>query len=63
MEKEIFRLENEIRGWSIVVSKLNKDNAHVHLLKFAAKEVSVRVKKVNKLKKKLSNWKCRILCK
>lgn len=46
----IFKLEQEVRGWSLIVNNLKKQDAPLHVWKCAAGEVSRRVKQINRLK-------------
>ena len=46
----ILKLEQEVRGWSLIVNNLKKQDAPLHVWKCAAGEVSKRVRKINKLK-------------
>lgn len=46
----ILKLEQEVRGWSIIVNNLKKQDAPLPVWKCAAGEVSRRVKQINRLK-------------
>lgn len=46
----ILKLEQEVRGWSLIVNNLKKQDAPLHVWKCAAGEVSKRVRKINRLK-------------
>jgi hypothetical protein len=46
----ILKLEQEVRGWSLIVNNLKKQDAPLQVWKCAANEVSRRVRKINRLK-------------
>jgi hypothetical protein len=46
----ILKLEQEVRGWSLIVNNLKKQDAPLHVWKCVAGEVSRRVKQINRLK-------------
>jgi hypothetical protein len=46
----ILKLEQEVRGWSIIVNNLKKQDAPLHAWRCAAGEVSRRVKEINRLR-------------
>jgi hypothetical protein len=46
----ILKLEKEVRGWSLVVNNLKKQDAPLNVLKCASNEVSRRIKKINRIK-------------
>lgn len=50
VEATILRLEQEIRGWSLVINNLKKQKAHLHLFKCANIEVAKRAKEIERLK-------------
>lgn len=49
-ESNILKLEQDVRGWSLIVNNLKKQNAPLHVWKCAVNEVSKRVKEINGLK-------------
>jgi len=46
----ILKLEQEVRGWSLIINNLKKQDAPLQVWKCAANEVSRRVKEINRLK-------------
>lgn len=46
----ILKLEQEVRGWSLIVNNLKKQDAPLPVWKCAANEVSRRVKEINRLR-------------
>jgi hypothetical protein len=46
----ILKIEQEVRGWSLIVNNLKKHDAPLQVWKCAANEVSRRVRKINRLK-------------
>jgi hypothetical protein len=46
----ILKLEQEVRGWSLIVNNLKNQDAPLPVWKCAANEVSRRVKEINRLR-------------